>query len=133
MIQSALWIAFGLLVFITRKQQGDKWSINMQTAIICATMWSVAVYIKGQIMNELTQEEVDSAFLKIKNAWDKVVEESGMTEAEFIDADTSGCVEYYLSRQKELREQVESVGLNAPDLTIHQLLVDTKNQESCNV
>ena len=42
-----------------------------------------------------------------------------MTEAEFINADTSGCVEYYLSRQKELRDQVESVGLKAPDLTIH--------------
>jgi len=70
-------------------------------------------------MTELTQEEVDAAFLKIKKAWDKVIEESGMTEDEFIKADTSGCVEYYLSRQKELREQVESVGLKAPDLTIH--------------
>jgi len=70
-------------------------------------------------MTELTQEEVDSAFLEIKKAWDKVIEESGMTEEEFIAADTSGCCEYYLSRQKELREQVESVGLKAPDLTIH--------------
>jgi len=70
-------------------------------------------------MTELTQEEVDSEFLKIKKAWDKVVEESGMTENEFIEADTSGCVEYYLSRQKQLIEQVESVGLKAPDLTIH--------------
>jgi len=70
-------------------------------------------------MTELTQEEVDSAFLKIKKSWDKVVEESGMTEAEFINADTSGCVQYYLLRQEELREQVESVGLKAPDLTIH--------------
>jgi len=70
-------------------------------------------------MTELTQEEVDSAFLKIKKAWDKVVEESDLTETEFIAADTTGCVEYYLSRQKELRAQVESVGLKAPDLTIH--------------
>ena len=70
-------------------------------------------------MTELAQEEVDSAFLKIKKAWDKVIEESGLTEDEFIKADTSGCVEYYLSRQKQLREQVESVGLKAPDLTIH--------------
>jgi len=70
-------------------------------------------------MTELTQEEVDAAFLKIKLAWDKVIEESGMPEAEFIAADTTGCVEYYLSRQKELREQVESVGLKDPDLTIH--------------
>ena len=70
-------------------------------------------------MTELTQEEVDSAFLKIKKAWDKVVEESGMSEAEFIEADTTGCVAYYLSRDKKLREKVESVGLKAPDLTIH--------------
>ena len=70
-------------------------------------------------MTELTQEEVDAAFLKIKLAWDKVVQESGMTEAEFIEADTTGCAKYYLSRQNELREQVESVGLKAPDLTIH--------------
>jgi len=70
-------------------------------------------------MTELTQEEVDSAFLKIKKAWDKVVEESGMSEAEFIAADTTGCAGYYLSRQNQLIEQVESVGLKVPDLTIH--------------
>lgn len=70
-------------------------------------------------MTELTQEEVDAAFLKIKLAWDKVVEESGMTEDEFIAADTSGCADVYLSRQKELRERVESFGFTAPNLTIH--------------
>jgi len=70
-------------------------------------------------MTELTQEEVDAAFLKIKLAWDKVIEESGMTEDEFIAADTSGCAKYYLLRQKELMDHVESVGLKAPDLTIH--------------
>ena len=48
-----------------------------------------------------------------------MIEESGMTEFEFIEADTTGCAEYYVSRQKELREQVESVGLKAPDMTIH--------------
>jgi len=70
-------------------------------------------------MTELTQEEVDAAFLKIKKAWDKVIEESGMTHDEFISTDTTGCAEYYLLKNKELREHAENLGLKAPDLTIH--------------
>lgn len=67
-------------------------------------------------MDKLTQEDVDKAFVEIKNLWDSKVEESGKTEKMFIITDDTGFVSKFLAYYQDAKEFVEGEGLRMPFL-----------------
>ena len=71
---------------------------------------------KIKMTQELTQEKVNEIFTEIKQEWERSVYESGETEQMFIALDKTGYVSSFMFSYQQVKEYVESCGLEMPAL-----------------
>lgn len=64
---------------------------------------------------EITQQKVNSMFVDVKSEWDSMVKKSGQSEQMFIALGGED-VTYFLVRNQEVKDYIESIGLVYPDL-----------------
>ena len=67
-------------------------------------------------MTNMTQKQADEYFSKVKEEWDRLVEESGKTAQMYIATDGTGEASRFLMMNEYARQEVESRGLVWPEL-----------------
>jgi len=65
-------------------------------------------------MDKPTQQEIDDSFNEVKEEWDKLVKDSGLSESVFIATDKYAI--QFLAEYQEGKEAVQAIGLTMPDL-----------------